>query len=167
LIAGTAKHFPNANDPLTFGNATRTVSALTQLLQSFVSLRNAVVASQAATKERVAAERAQAPALLAVIDEYVSFVRATFGNSPEALADFGLSPRKGKKPQTAEQVAAAVAKRNATRAKRQTMGKNQKKSVKAAVQVTLTATPVTEVPVANPPAPGGPAPGAATGPAHS
>jgi hypothetical protein len=167
LIAGATKHYPNASDPLTFGNETRTVSALTQVLQAFVNLRNAVVTSQAATKEKVAAERAQAPALLVVIDEFVSFVRATFGKSPEALADFGLTPPKGRKPQTAEQIAAAVARRKATRAKRNTMGKQQKKAVKAAVQVTVTSTPVAEVPVASPPAASPPAPGGGSGTAHS
>jgi hypothetical protein len=42
------------------------------------------------------------------------------------------------------------------------MGKNQKKSVKGAVQVTVTATPVTEVPVTTPPATSG-----GTGATHS
>jgi hypothetical protein len=148
IIAGLAKHFPNAGATLTFGNATRDVAAVKQALQSFVDLRNAASAAQAAAKEKIAAERAQAPALLVVIDEFVSFVRATFGNSPEALADFGLVPRKGKAPRTAEQVAAAVAKRKATREKRHTMGKVQKKAVKAAVRVTVEATPMTEVPTA-------------------
>src|SRR5260370_931065 len=86
LVTGTIKHYPNASAELVFGGATRTVSALTELLQSFVDLRSAVVASQAATKAKVAAERAEAPALLPVIREYVAFVRATFGNSPDALA---------------------------------------------------------------------------------
>jgi hypothetical protein len=159
LIAGIAKRFPTATATLTFGNATRTVSQVAQLLQSFVDLRSAAVASQAAAKERVAAERAQSPALLVVLDEFVSFVRATFGNSPEALADFGLSPRKGKKPLTAEQKAVAAAKRKATREARRTMGSVQRKAVKGAVKVTLTSTPVEEVPVVTPPVPSGDAPG--------
>src|SRR5260370_30340162 len=141
LVTGTIKHYPNASAELVFGGATRTVSALTELLQGFVDLRSAVVASQAATKAKVAAERAEAPALLAVIREYVAFVRATFGNSADALADFGLSSRKGRGPPKSVTVPVAVAKRKAARAPRHTIGKVQKKDAKRAVQATGNATP--------------------------
>jgi hypothetical protein len=156
LITGTNKHYPNGSEELAFGGATRTVSALTQLLQSFVDLRTAVVASQAATRAKVEAERTQAPPLLVVIDEYLAFVRATFGKSPDALADFGLSPRKARTPPTAEKRLTAVAKRKATRVARHTMGKVQKKDVKGAVKVTVTTTPLDgPQPTAAPTAPSG------------
>jgi hypothetical protein len=141
LITGANKHFPNASQTLTFGGATRTVTALTQLLQSYVDLRQSVITSQAATKTKVAAERAQTPPLLAVIDEFVAFVKVTFGNQPDALADFGLAPPKARTPLTAEQKAVAAAKRKATREARGTLGKNQKKGVKGAVTATLVVTP--------------------------
>jgi hypothetical protein len=44
---------------------------------------------------------------------YVAFVKATFGASPDALADFGLKPRKARPPLTIDQMAAAAAKRTA------------------------------------------------------
>jgi len=141
LITGANKHFPNGSQTLTFGGATRTVTALTQLLQSYLDLRSAVITSQAATKAKVAAERAQTPSLLAVIGEFVAFVKVTLGNQPDALADFGLAPPKARAPQTAEQKAAAAAKRTATRAARGTKGKVQKKAVKGAVTATLVVTP--------------------------
>jgi len=141
LITGANKHFPNAGQTLTFGGATRTVTALTQLLQSYVDLRSAVIASQAATKTKVAAERAQTPPLLAVIDELVAFVKVTFGNQPDALADFGLAPPKARTPRTAEQKAVAAAKSKATRAARGTLGKVQKEAVKGSVTATLVVTP--------------------------
>jgi hypothetical protein len=103
LITGANKHFPNASDKLTVGGATYTVSALTMLLQSFVDLREAVDVSKAATKAKIEVERAQAPSLRGVVSAFEAFVKATFGNSPEALADFGLSPRKARTPMTAEQ----------------------------------------------------------------
>lgn len=140
LATGTSKHFPSASQVLSFGGATHTVTALTQLFQSFVDLRQAVIASQAATKAKVATERAQAPSLLVVIDEFVAFVKVTFGNQPDVLADFGLAPSKARAPQTTEQKAAA-AKRVATREARHTMGSNQKKGVKGAVTATLVVTP--------------------------
>jgi hypothetical protein len=126
LITGTNKHYPTGSQVLSFGGATHTVTALTQLFQSFVDLRNAVIASQAATKAKVATERAQAPSLLVVIDEFVAFVKVTFGNQPDVLADFGLAPPKARAPQTAEQKAVAAAKRVATREARHTMGSNQR-----------------------------------------
>ena len=42
---------------------------------------------------------------------FVAFVKATFGNSPDVLADFGLKPKKATTPLTVEQKAAAAAKR--------------------------------------------------------
>jgi hypothetical protein len=48
----------------------------------------------------------------------MQYVRLTFSGSPDVLADFGLKPRKAPTPLTAEQKAAANAKRQATRAAR-------------------------------------------------
>ena len=153
LITGTNKHFPNASQSLAFGGTTRTVSALTQLLQSIVDLRNAVIESQAATRSKVATERAQTPPLLAVRGEYEAFVRATFGNQPDVLADFGLAPRKVPAPRTAEQKAIATAKRNATRKARGTKSKKQLKDVKGAVSAELVVTPLAAPSPVVPPAP--------------
>jgi hypothetical protein len=59
---------------------------------------------------------------------------------------------------TAEQKAVAAAKREATRAARHTMGKNQKKAVKGAINATLVVTPANgsapSAPTGNPPAGG-------------
>jgi hypothetical protein len=156
LVTGTAKHYPNGSQELFFGGETRTVSAVAQLLQSFVDLREAVLAAQATSRTRVAAEHARAPALLAVIDEYVTFVRAAFGAQPDVLADFGLAPPKARATPTAEQKAAAAAKRASTRAARHTMGKNQKKSVKGAVTTTVVVTPSPGSPPVTSPAPASP-----------
>jgi hypothetical protein len=141
LITGTKAHYPNGSEQLTIGGATRTVSEFTALLQSFVDLREAVDAAKAASEAKLEAERAQAPSLRGFI---ATFVKGTFGNSPEVLADFGIRPRKAPAPLTAEQKAVAVEKRKATRAARHTMGKNQRKGVKGAVQVTVTTTPLAE-----------------------
>jgi hypothetical protein len=154
LLTGANKHFPNGSDKLTVGGATYTVSALTMLLQSFVDLREAVDASKAATKAKIDAERAQAPSLRGVVSAFEAYVKAMFGNSPEALGDFGLSPRKARTPLTAEQKIVAVQKRAATRAMRHTMGSKAKKAVKGSVQVTVSSTALAE------PQPIGAAPGA-------
>src|SRR5579859_6814386 len=69
-------------------------------------------------------------------------------------------------PMTAEQKAAAAAKRKATRTARQTMGKNQKKTVQGSVTAKLVVTPVAPssgaAPVASPEPVGNAPPGVTT-----
>jgi hypothetical protein len=132
LISGTAKHFSTASS-LAFGGATYTVASLTALLQSFVTLVNAVSVARAAYKAQLVAVRAQMPALLVVVHAYVQFIRATYGNSPDTLADFGLSPRKTAAPKTVAEKAAAVAQNLATRAARHTLGPKAKAAIKGTV----------------------------------
>lgn len=106
----------------------------------------------------MAEEKAQLPALLLFMAAYVAFVKATFGNVPDVLADFGLQPKKARKPLTAEKLAAAKAKNEATRAARGTVGSTKKKAIVGNV-VGVTVTPIT-APAAAPspqPAPATPA----------
>src|SRR5262245_2054034 len=116
LIAGTRKRFPNGSQELTVGGAPVTGDALNQELQGFLDGREAVVAAQATVTARVAAEEARLPALNALIKAFIAFLRVTFGSDPAALADFGLEPPKARAPMNGEQMAAAAAKRAATRA---------------------------------------------------
>jgi hypothetical protein len=44
----------------------------------------------------------------------IAYVKTAFSNSPDVLADFGLTPKKVKAPLTIAQQAAAAAKRAAT-----------------------------------------------------
>ena len=142
LILGMGKHYTNGGDKLPVAGATFTVTELTQFLQDFVNMREAVEASKAATKAKIETERANAPSHIAVIAAFVKVVRGTFGTSADVLADFGLALPKARAPMTAEQKAVAVAKRAATRAARHTMGKTKKKAVKGAVSATLVVTPL-------------------------
>jgi hypothetical protein len=165
LILGAKKHFPNASTELQVGGATFTVTALTQLLQDFVDQREAVEASKAARRAKVEAERVHAPSQIAIVHAFEMVVRGMFGNFADALADFGLAPRKVRSPMTAEKKAVAVAKRKATRAARGTMGKVQKREIKGAVKATLVVTPLDgSHPVTPPSAPTGNAPSGGTTP---
>jgi hypothetical protein len=162
LIAGTKKRFPNGSQKLTFGGVDRTVDEITASLQSFVNNRTAVETAQADAKAKVDAERAQAPALLVLITEYVQFIRLTFGNQASALLDFGVPPPKTRAPLTAEQKAVAAAKRAATRQARGTTSKKAKRSIKGNVTAKLVVTPegAPQQPSAAAPAPGGAGTGA-------
>jgi hypothetical protein len=134
-------------------NRSFTPAQIAAKLQTLVNLRNDVDAAKATTKARLAAEKADMPALRTFMGAFVTYVKAVFGNQPEELADFGIHP-KARAPLTVEAKTAAAAKRKATRAARHTMGAKQKKSVKGAV----TGIVVTPVSAGQPAATAAPAP---------
>ena len=127
LLAGFQKHLSTMTS-LTVESVDYTAAQFTTALTAYVGLRSGVVSAQAAAKVALNAEEAQAPALLIVIDALVSYVKLTYAKSPDVLADFGLEPRKAPTPLTAEQKAAANAKRKATRAARGITTKAAKKA---------------------------------------
>src|ERR1017187_7751811 len=67
-------------------------------------------------------------------------LQIAYGGSLDALADFGVAPRKPR-PITPETAVAAVAKAKATRAARQTMGKKQKQKITGATAQSATENP--------------------------
>jgi len=132
LIAGTQKHLANAAAMQFAGGAftpTQIVDELTQLLV----LRADVDAARAATRNKVDAERAKLPALRAFMSAFVQALRVAYGTQADVLADFGLPPKKVRTPLTVEQMAAAAAKREATRAARGTKSAKAKKGIHGAV----------------------------------
>ncbi len=160
LIAGTGKHLVTGTQ-VSFAGGSFTPDQIASELQSIVDLRTDVSAAQATARAKVAAETAQMPALRTFMSAYVSFVKAAYGTSPDALADFGINPKTRAQP-TAEAKTAAAAKRKATRAARHTMGSKQKMGVKGDV-TGITVTPITATqstvaaPGAVPSSPGAPA----------
>ena len=140
LIAGTGKRLAKGTQVSLVGSSF-TPDQVTSQLQAIVNLRTDVDAAKATATAKIAAETAQMPALRTFMSAYVSFVKAAYGTSPDALADFGLSP-KSRAQLTAEANVAAAAKRKATRAARHTMGSKQKLGVKGDV-TGITVTPIT------------------------
>jgi hypothetical protein len=163
LTAGISKRLANVGS-LTLAGSTFTPAQLTTLLEKVVQLQKDVDDARSATKAKVAAETAQLPALRTTMSAFVQYLRATFGEQADVLADFGLQPKKAATPPTIEQKAAAAAKREATRVARHTMGPVQKKKVKGAV-TGVVVTPITAPqPIAPVSAtPTAPIPGATTG----
>jgi hypothetical protein len=163
LIAGARKHFPNGSQVLTFGGGatTVTVDAAVKELQTLIDNRTATTAARATARDKVQAERAQAPALVAFMNAFEELVRLLFGADTNALADFGLTPPKGRTPRTAEQKAVAAAKAEATRKARGTTGAKARKAVHGNVTAELVVTPVP--PPAAAPAVPATAPAAAAG----
>jgi hypothetical protein len=167
LSAGTTKHYPNASDQLAFDGGKYTITQVQTNLQKVAELRTATTDAQASAKAKVAAEETLLPPLLLFMAAYAAFVKATFGTQPDVLADFGLAPKKARKPLTTAQKAAAKAKADATRLARGTKGPVAKLGTVGNV-VGVTVTPITAspdpVPAAKPAAsttvPGGSAPAA-------
>ena len=154
LAAGTQKHFATATT-LKFASADHTPKEITDDLESLVALLQAVADARNVVKVKLAALKAQAPALRVLVRAYESFVKATFSESPDVLADFGLQPRKAMTPLTTEQKAVANAKREATRKARGITSKKARKAVSGGVIDLVTATvkagrPVVESPAAAP-----------------
>ena len=142
IAAGFKKRFPNGSEKIALPDGqTKTVDDVTSGLQTLVTNRTNVVAARAALKSEVSTEQAQLPALLALMSAVIAFVRFNFGSDPEALADFGLTPPKARTPLTAEQKAAAAAKRKATRVARGTKGPKAKKDIHGNITAKLVVTP--------------------------
>ena len=161
LAAGTQKHLSTLTQVI-LGSGTFTPAQIVTELQDFAALRNSVDTAKAAVKAALTDEQSKGAALRAFVNVFIAFVRAAFGNSPDVLADFGLSPKKVAKPLTAAEQAAAVAKRNATREARGTKGKLVKASIHGNV-TGVNITPVT-APAENPPAAAAPAAAQPTAP---
>jgi hypothetical protein len=140
LIAGIGKRFANVG-ALTFAGSTLTPAQVTDKLNQLVALRNDVNVARANLKVKVAAEQASAPSLREFMLLFVAFVKASFAGLADALGDFSLQPKKARAPRTTEEIAAANAKRKATRAARGVMGSKQRKNVKGDV-TGVTVTPI-------------------------
>jgi hypothetical protein len=138
LIAGTQKHTPNGS--LTLGNVTYAAPALVQLLQGLADALDATDAARARWQDALKNATDARAKVGPLVADYQAWVSVTYAGAPSMLADYGMTPRKVRTPLTVEQQAAAVAKREATRAARHTMGKVQKKKVKGTVTTTAPAT---------------------------
>ncbi|HEY8091028.1 MAG TPA: hypothetical protein VIF09_24365 [Polyangiaceae bacterium] len=148
LIVGVQKHLANGQSAFAGGQFTAT--QIVGQLQKLVDLRAAVSTAQAATKVKVDAETALAPALDAFMNALVQFVRVAFGTQADVLADFGLPPRKVRTPLTVEQKALAAAKAKATREARGTKSAKAKKGIVGAVTSVVITPVVAGAPVVQP-----------------
>ncbi|HEY1695271.1 MAG TPA: hypothetical protein VGG39_24050 [Polyangiaceae bacterium] len=153
LAVGAQKHMA-AGSSLTVEGALISITDIATKLSGFSAMRSDVETARAALQAKLAVEAAQAMATKAFIRAFVKIVRGMFGNQPDVLADFGLTPTKARTPQTAAQQAAAVAKRAATRVARGTKGSKAIQAIKGNV-TGVTITPVVAGVAAQPEGTGG------------
>ncbi len=114
---------------LQLGATTYTPATLAAFIQSRVDLANAVVTTKAKWLATVKAYLDVNKQARIVLTDLRNVLIAAYGADSPRLADFGFSPPRSV-TLTAEQKAAAVEKRNATRKARKTAGKRQKAKIK-------------------------------------
>ncbi len=131
LVAGTLKHTPNGS--FTIGSESFTAANLVQLLQGLADAIAKVDDAKAAWQDALTSLDDEYAKVDPVLRGYQSLLLATYGNAPATLADYGLAPRRARKPLDSEKRAAATAKMRATRIARGTGGKKQKAAIKGDV----------------------------------
>ncbi len=162
LIAGFQKHLANVQS-ITLASVVYTPAQITAALQLLVNLYTEVSTAKSVVKAKLAAEKAQAPTLRSLMAALVSYVKLSFSESPDVLADFGLEPKKAATPLTTEEKVVAVAKRASTRKARGTTSKKAKRAVKGSVvNVVLTTVEAGQPVVAPSAAPSATAPSTGT-----
>jgi len=150
LIDGLNKH-SQMIPSLVIGGTSLTTAAIIAILQTRLATANAAQSTRATWQNAVKADKDERVKTRGFLLALQQALLVAFGGSIDALADFGLTPRK---PHviTPEKKAAAAAKAKATRAARHTLGKNQKAAIKGTVSPTAPATAAPTVPAPTVPA---------------
>ena len=128
LIAGLTKHAATLTSLLIAGASVLTTDFVTTL-QARIAAIQAAIAAHAAFTAAVAAAHAEIARTAALVSGARQALKIAFAGQPTTLGDFGLMPPKVRTPLSTEEKAAAVAKAQATRAARHTMGSKQKAKV--------------------------------------
>jgi hypothetical protein len=139
LVAGIQKNAPNLI--LTIGSQSYTSPQIVTVLQSLVSSSTTVATAKSAWHDAVLANQKVEKQCAPLVSELRQMIELMFSNSESTLAEFGLTPRRARKPMTTEQRAARAAKAKATREARGTTGKAQKAKLTGNV-TGVTITPV-------------------------
>jgi hypothetical protein len=129
IIAGVIKHFSAAS--YTLGGKAFTPKQLVAAFQSHVDAIDEVDATRAALAAAVARERELARRMTALTRYMKMAVEARFGLLHKIYADFGWEVPKRPGPKTVEAKLEGATKARDTRKARGTMGKRQRKKIRA------------------------------------
>jgi len=150
LIDGLSKHASTVSS-LVIGGTSYPTTAIVAALQTRLATANAAISTRATWQTAVKADIGERAKTKTFVSGLRQALQVAFAGSIDALADFGLTPRK-QRVVTPEKKAAAAAKAKATRAARHTMGKNQKAAIKGTVSPTAPATAAPPAPAPTVPA---------------
>jgi hypothetical protein len=127
MITGIGENV-GANESIPIEGVPTGKTALTGALQVFVDAVGNVATTHAAYRKAVAEKKAAAEPANETYLGVKTYAVANYAKDASKLGSFGLTTTTRKKP-TAETLAAAVLKREATRAARGTKGKRQKAKI--------------------------------------
>ena len=126
LLAGVEKDLKNQS--FTINDKSCTSQEVVNVLQGRISKGLAVETARAALQAAVKALREERTQTAGFVSAFRTIVKGMY-QSPDTLADFGLSPRKSTK-KTLETKVTAVVKTKATRSARGTKGPKAKAKIK-------------------------------------
>ena len=130
MLAGLKKHSELLSRAIV-GGILKSPAAVAARFQAHLDALDDVAAKQAALREALSNEERLEKEIKKVMRIVGLQLTSTYGADSPTLRDFGLAPRKNVKIST-EKMLLTVAKRNATRKARHTMGKKQKTAIKGA-----------------------------------
>jgi hypothetical protein len=134
LVDGLDKH-GQLLGTLRIGGVAYAPADIVAILQTRLAAYRTVQTAAPAWHAAVQAEKDQRARTRAFVSGFRQALLVAFEGSIDALADFGLTPRKPRVVSPGTKAAAAV-KAKATRTARHTMGKKQKENIKGAVPTT-------------------------------
>ena len=136
LIDGLKKHEPTLSSLFIGGTSLKTADVI-GILQARIDAASTAVSSRATWQTDVKADHDGRAKTKTFVSGLRQALQVAFVGQIDALADFGLKPRKVRVT-TPEQKALASAKAKATRAARHTMGPKQKAQIKGTVPAPAT-----------------------------
>jgi hypothetical protein len=140
LMNGLKAHYAETDTFLVSTNS-HTVAQVIALIVARTDASTAYDAAHAAWIDAAKVAKQRFTESEAILRGVRNTLRTTLGEDSKALADFGLTPKAPKRTLTAEQKAAAAAKRAATRKARNVMGSRQRLKVVAPPAPTPNAAP--------------------------
>jgi hypothetical protein len=129
LTFGLTKHAATLPSMLLAGQTVPTAE-LTAVLQSRIAATARVTSAHAAYLTAVKAYRDEMESTAPLVSNARAALAVGFAGQIEALADFGLEPRKARTPLSPDEMTVAIAKGKATRVARHTMGPKQKAAIR-------------------------------------
>jgi hypothetical protein len=142
ILSGIQKHLSGVTT-VTLGGAQVALADLAKRIQADIDVSDASVQARAKLTEDIQKERASHQDLDPDLRRFKNFVLLQFGDTKDAsttLADFGFEPRKTGKKSLAVKTE-AVAKAEATRSARHTMGPKARSKVKGTTAPAANAPP--------------------------
>src|SRR5450432_1667137 len=127
MVAGIEKHSRELS-PLNWGGAVKSLPAVAARFQAHLDALDEVAAREAAWRTALAREERLENEIKKLLKRVGLFLLSVYGDDSQTLRDFGIAPRKQPK-MSVEKMLVTIAKRNATRKARHTMGSKQRKAI--------------------------------------